>query len=217
VAGVGFGWRGLAVEVIGGLVMTTFLYRLYNANDELLYIGISKSAIHRLHTHLVHQPWGAQIVKQTVERFEKRSDAIQAETLAIKSEQPKHNIVHNYADSRPQTKWLEIHPASDVVVTSNCHMALRFKQSDPVWRPSQGQRKAVFGLCAEVSAVKNSNLIAFKCSKCHDWETKSWFKFSADQLAEVALLDELFVDTQAHDEVTSLVTAWQRAGDRRAA
>jgi predicted GIY-YIG superfamily endonuclease len=207
----------VAAEVIGGLVMTTFLYRLYNTDDELLYIGISKSAIHRLHTHLVHQPWGAQIVKQTVERFEKRSDAVEAETLAIKSEQPKHNIIHNQTDSRPETKWLEIHPASDVVVTSNCHMALRFKQSDPVWRPSQGQRKAVFGLCAEVSAVKRGYSVARKCSVCHGWESPSYFRFSVEQLVEAALLNDLFVETQAHDEVTSLVTAWQRAGDRRAA
>jgi predicted GIY-YIG superfamily endonuclease len=96
----------VAVEVIGGLVMTTFLYRLYNADDELLYIGISKSAIHRLHEHLTQQPWADQVAKQTIERYETRDAAVIAERNAIQSEAPTHNIVHNKGITWKQQKQL---------------------------------------------------------------------------------------------------------------
>lgn len=72
-----------------------YLYRLFDANDQLLYVGISKSAIHRLHQHLEQQPWSEQIAKQTVERFKNRDDLLRAERAAIKAEQPKHNLIHN--------------------------------------------------------------------------------------------------------------------------
>jgi predicted GIY-YIG superfamily endonuclease len=75
--------------------MTTYLYRLWDDADRLLYVGISKSAIHRLHEHLTEQPWAEQVAKQTIERHETRQEALAAETLAIKSEAPLYNVVHN--------------------------------------------------------------------------------------------------------------------------
>lgn len=75
--------------------MSHYLYRLYDANDQLLYVGISKSAIHRLHQHLETQPWGDEIAYQKIERFEDRKTVAAAERQAIKTEHPKYNIVHN--------------------------------------------------------------------------------------------------------------------------
>jgi predicted GIY-YIG superfamily endonuclease len=75
--------------------MTTYLYRLWDDADRLLYVGISKSAIHRLHEHLTEQPWADQIVKQTVERHATRQAALAAEKYAIQTEGPLHNIVHS--------------------------------------------------------------------------------------------------------------------------
>lgn len=75
--------------------MSHYLYRLFNKNDELLYVGISKSAIHRLHQHLEKQPWAEQVAKQTIERFPHRAALEAAEKVAIQNEHPIHNITHN--------------------------------------------------------------------------------------------------------------------------
>jgi hypothetical protein len=75
----------------------THLYRLYDSSDALLYVGISKSAITRLHEHLALQPWSAQIVKQTIERFPSRDAAAAAEIRAIRDEMPRYNKMHNPA------------------------------------------------------------------------------------------------------------------------
>lgn len=78
-----------------GQRVSHYLYRLYDANEQLLYVGISKSAIHRLHEHLTTQPWAEQIVTQKVQRFNSRQELEEAEKAAIKAENPKHNITHN--------------------------------------------------------------------------------------------------------------------------
>jgi len=67
------------------------LYRLWNEDDELLYVGISKSAMHRIVDHLRNQPWSSSIAKMTIEQFADRSAVEKAERLAIAKENPIHN------------------------------------------------------------------------------------------------------------------------------
>jgi predicted GIY-YIG superfamily endonuclease len=108
--------------------MTTYLYRLWDEHDRLLYVGISKSAIHRLHEHLTEQPWAEQVAKQTIERHQTRQEALAAETLAIKSEAPLYNVVHNTPTqwkvakkSRYSLPAIEISYSDDVTVQMTRH------------------------------------------------------------------------------------------------
>ena len=103
--------------------MTTYLYRLWDENDRLLYIGISKSAIHRLHEHLTEQPWAEQVAKQTIERYATREEAAQAEVEAIQSEVPLHNVVHNRRVTSRQSH--RTHVAQ--------HGAYQIREMEPRW------------------------------------------------------------------------------------
>lgn len=80
-----------------GTSVNHYLYRLFDANDQLLYVGISKSAIHRLHQHLEQQPWGDQVASQRIERFPTRQAVEAAEKQAIEREAPIHNVIYNKA------------------------------------------------------------------------------------------------------------------------
>ena len=73
----------------------TSLYRHFSAEDELLYIGISVSALSRLGQHEKHAPWFDEICRVTVEHFETRDEALEAERRAIETEKPTHNKHHN--------------------------------------------------------------------------------------------------------------------------
>lgn len=75
------------------------LYRYFNAEDELLYIGISLCAFTRLRQHIGIDEWAGQITKVTIEHFANRSAALQAERKAIREEKPKYNIYHK--NSKP--------------------------------------------------------------------------------------------------------------------
>jgi predicted GIY-YIG superfamily endonuclease len=68
------------------------LYRHYDAQGELLYVGISLNALNRLAQHRDVSLWFNDIAKVTLEQFPCRKTAMDAETEAIQSENPKYNL-----------------------------------------------------------------------------------------------------------------------------
>jgi hypothetical protein len=75
---------------------TTDLYRFYDSRDRLLYIGISLHAAHRASEHKSNQPWWPHVQRMEVEHLTgDRTHALEVERLAIITERPLHNIVHN--------------------------------------------------------------------------------------------------------------------------
>lgn len=73
------------------------LYRFYDAQDRLLYIGISLNAAQRASQHKAKKSWWTDVRRMEVTPLGTitRSDAEQIERAAIQDEQPLHNIVHN--------------------------------------------------------------------------------------------------------------------------
>lgn len=93
---------------------TTSLYRLYDAEDVLLYVGISKSALMRLGQHLSDKPWAVDVARTTVEWYPTREEAAAAEVAAILTEKPLHNIVHNARPVPRSPAGPEVPAACDV-------------------------------------------------------------------------------------------------------
>ena len=73
--------------------MRTALYRHWDKDGTLLYVGISLSALARLGQHAEHAHWFKSIASVTIEHFETRADALAAERTAIRSEEPLHNLI----------------------------------------------------------------------------------------------------------------------------
>lgn len=74
----------------------TCLYRFYDANDNLLYVGITSQLPMRWKTHDKLKPWWREVVRATVEHFDTREDALAAEATAIKAEKPRYNVRGNW-------------------------------------------------------------------------------------------------------------------------
>ena len=74
----------------------TALYRHFDDNDQLLYVGISINPWTRLEAHQKND-WAMKAVRMETEWFDRRPDAAAAEVVAIKTEKPLHNVVHNRA------------------------------------------------------------------------------------------------------------------------
>tara|TARA_B100001559_G_scaffold270296_2_gene238257 strand:- start:23 stop:589 length:567 start_codon:yes stop_codon:yes gene_type:complete len=72
----------------------TALYRFW-LDDELLYVGISLNVFARISQHKRDKDWFDQITNITVEHFDTREKALDAEAKAIKEESPKYNIALN--------------------------------------------------------------------------------------------------------------------------
>lgn len=77
----------------------TALYRLRDASEQLLYIGVSDAPLRRWVEHSKEKSWWPLVAVFTIEWHDSRTEALKAETCAIKAERPIHNQVHN----RPST------------------------------------------------------------------------------------------------------------------
>lgn len=70
----------------------TALYRLYDQDDELLYVGISNNPERRFLNHRTTKPWWASVESTQIDWYETRLQAARAETKAIATEKPRFNI-----------------------------------------------------------------------------------------------------------------------------
>lgn len=75
-------------------VVITSLYRLYDEDDDLLYVGISSRLLRRLRVHQRRQVWGKQICYVEWVEFTDRAEAEAAERQVIHNERPLHNVIH---------------------------------------------------------------------------------------------------------------------------
>lgn len=70
----------------------TTVYRFYDSDSRLLYVGVSKQIPIRLRSHNSEKPWWLDAAWLTFEHFASRPEALAAEAAAIVAEDPLYNI-----------------------------------------------------------------------------------------------------------------------------
>jgi hypothetical protein len=73
----------------------TALYRLYDAAEVLLYVGIGQHPDVRFGQHARDKPWWPQVARREIEWLDDRASAERAEAVAIRAENPEHNGTHS--------------------------------------------------------------------------------------------------------------------------
>lgn len=98
----------------------TSVYRHYDSDNILLYIGISQDFLSRTFMHKRSAHWWRQIATIKVEHFSAREDAEIAEKLAIIKERPIFNTTYSTDPLLPQkkiTRWHDgIRPRNKVTI-----------------------------------------------------------------------------------------------------
>ena len=94
----------------------THLYRHYDGDGRLLYVGISLSALNRLAQHRDHSVWFSSIRSVKIEEFPDRNSALEAETIAIQTETPLCNIRKVSKKSLPEPPLTEAEKSSEYIV-----------------------------------------------------------------------------------------------------
>ena len=69
----------------------TSLYRHFDANGQLLYVGISKGLMARISGHERDSGWFWDIATITLQTYQTREEALYAEAVAIRDENPSYN------------------------------------------------------------------------------------------------------------------------------
>lgn len=76
------------------LAERTALYRFYDADDALIYVGVTGELKKRIAAH-ARKPWWPTVARQTVDWHEDRSDALAIETEDILKHRPQWNMRHD--------------------------------------------------------------------------------------------------------------------------
>lgn len=74
----------------------TALYRLYDADGQLLYVGVSNDPTARWARHKMFRAWWPRVASTKVEWLASREAAFTAEEEVIRLEAPTFNGTHNY-------------------------------------------------------------------------------------------------------------------------
>lgn len=72
----------------------TALYRLYNREDRLVYVGVTYQLEKRLYQHARDKPWWPEVARQEVDWHEHRRLALAEETRLIELYDPPYNGAH---------------------------------------------------------------------------------------------------------------------------
>ena len=110
----------------------TGLYHIYGEADSLLYIGVSKHFGVRWQQHAQKQPWWNERRRMTVDFYDTRDEALDAEALAIFTEQPKYNVLHRKQAQRLQ-KLRGLQPANRLRSCRQQAAPRRLPVFAPVW------------------------------------------------------------------------------------
>ena len=73
----------------------TALYRFYDADGDLLYVGVSVTPWSRWKQHKGQKDWAEEVATTAVEWHDSRPEALAAEKAAIIAEEPRYNVQHS--------------------------------------------------------------------------------------------------------------------------
>lgn len=84
------------------------LYRFFNKDDQLLYVGISNNWTQRLKQHYKDSAFFSEIYHATFEHFETREEVEAAEKVAIATEGAIYNKAYNPFWENPQQHFQKL-------------------------------------------------------------------------------------------------------------
>lgn len=87
-----------------GALRPHYVYRLYDLEDRLLYIGATYSVKLRMEHHRYQTPWFSEVARVEAETFPTRRDAFTAEARAIYAESPLYNVRHKPGYVEPRRR-----------------------------------------------------------------------------------------------------------------
>lgn len=151
------------------------LYRFFNAEGELLYVGLTRDIGTRWKHHAADKEWFTEIASSTLEHFPTRDELVAAEKRAIRTEKPKYNIAGT--PPRPRLSRLEVRgldgtfcpTRNEVLWYAENLAALDFDDEWPC--PECLSYQVVRGL-DDIGAVLADLVL---CIGCHAaWTTEAW-------------------------------------------
>jgi hypothetical protein len=117
------------------------LYRFYDTDGNLLYVGISNTWYQRFHDHERKSGWFSKVAYSTFEWHESRESVSIAELQAIRTENPEFNQAHNpsYETTMDHFAKLKMWTYTDLT-PDKTHLELITEMKEHLWRIRKGNQ-----------------------------------------------------------------------------
>jgi predicted GIY-YIG superfamily endonuclease len=117
------------------------LYRFYDKDGNLLYVGISNAWYQRFHDHERKAGWFSKVAYSTFEWHESRESVQIAELQAIRTENPEFNKANNpsYETTMDHFAKLKTWTYTDLT-PDQTHLELIAEMKEHLWRIRKGER-----------------------------------------------------------------------------
>lgn len=117
------------------------LYRFFDGDGRLLYVGISSNAIRRLRQHATSASWFDFVRRITIDPIGSREDALRAERDAILNEKPVYNVQWNVPSSAAPSPVYEVGPdGTELIVGEPCPCCGRIYRPYPMTNAERQRR-----------------------------------------------------------------------------
>lgn len=130
------------------------LYRHFDAEGRLLYVGISLHPIARTKQHTAVSKWAEQIANVTIEYFPTRKEAMEAEVRAVQGENPAHNIRLRKPKKEPKLLRVVEERAEDERINIT-HRVLHFR---PLYKPNEAAAELCISTVILNREIEEGNL-----------------------------------------------------------
>jgi len=88
----------------------TDVYRLYDADEQLLYVGVGVNGYARLDAHRREKPWWPEVRRVVMTQYGTRWTALHVEACAIRDEKPLYNRALNQFTAELPTRAGSLEP-----------------------------------------------------------------------------------------------------------
>ncbi len=85
-------WEQAPREDRSEVNIPTSVYKLYDADGRLLYVGVTRHGYRRLNQHAKEKPWWSEVVKAEFEHLPDTRSAFAREAVLIRTASPAYNI-----------------------------------------------------------------------------------------------------------------------------
>lgn len=104
------------------------VYRIYNADGELIYVGVAYSPKVRVSFHRNNKPWGGEIARHEVDWYDTREAAEAAEEQQIADAWPRYNVLGTPEHRLRSLKCCSVEAQARAVERSRADYAAKGRQ-----------------------------------------------------------------------------------------
>lgn len=159
-------------------IQKTTLYRYFDSEGQLLYVGITKNPFDRQSHHALNQPWWYEVSAAKFEHFEKRSFALMEEQFVIGTELPRYNKQGPVlpVNLRPHLMGLIAGDFSDEFHTKiNAEMRDLMSELNE-WSKKPELHKILFAFGEAIPWDSDGEQMLIDCVTCQQIVDSKWFK-----------------------------------------